>query len=261
MSEAYWIDTHCHMNEELYRDRLDEYMKRAWDWGVRKNIFICCDRQALEYSFRLKERYPYIELAFGYHPEDVDRITTGDIETLRTIAADPRILAIGEVGLDYYWRKDNAAAQQRLFILQIELANELNKPLLIHTRAASRDTFNLLKTYAHTNVLMHCFGESAELMREYLKLGYSMAFGGVVTFHNAKTPRENALSIPLDRLMIETDCPYMTPEPLRGKTNETAFVRYVGEFIAAQRGIPAQTLQRQLMDNYERFFHGQAKDQ
>ncbi|MBR0474425.1 MAG: TatD family hydrolase [Erysipelotrichaceae bacterium] len=252
--EKYWIDTHCHMNDETYRDNLDEYMQRAWDFGVHKNVFICMNRADLEYTFELQKKYPYIDIAYGYHPEDVDKISEDDLKYMEEIIRDERIIAIGEIGLDYYWDKTYKQEQKQLFVRQIEMANKVSKPILIHSRSAAQDTYDILKQNAKTKVLMHCFGESAEMMREYLKLGYYIAFGGVVTFKNAKAPKENATNVPLDRLMLETDCPYMTPVPFRGKTNETAYVKYVGEFIAEIRNIPTDELQLQLMENYRRFF-------
>ena len=250
----YWIDTHCHMNDEIYRDNLDEYMQRARNFGVGKSLFICMNRADLEYTFELQKKYPDIDIALGYHPEDADKITEQDLSYLEEVADDPRIIAIGEIGLDYYWDKTYKQQQIELFVRQIQLANRISKPILIHSRSAAQDTYDILKANANTRVLMHCFGESAEMMREYLKLGYYIAFGGVVTFKNARIPKENAASVPLDRLMLETDCPYMTPVPYRGKTNETAYVRYVGEYIAELRNIDKEQLQKQLMENYRRFF-------
>ncbi len=253
---SYWIDTHCHMNDEIYRDNLNEYMQRAKDNNVAKSLVICMNKEDLEYSFKMQEEYPNLDLAFGYHPEDADKVNDSWWQYLEDVISDERIIAIGEIGLDYYWDKSFKDKQIEMFIRQIELANKVNKPILIHSRSATQDTYDILKKYAKTNVLLHCFGESKEMMREYLKLGYYMAFGGVITFKNAKGPKENALNIPLDRLMIETDCPYMTPVPFRGKTNETAYVKYVGEFISENRNISIEDLQQQLIENYERFFSG-----
>ena len=255
MEKTYWIDTHCHMNDEIYKENLDEYMQRSLSFNVGRNMFICMNRVDLEYTFELKEKYPYIDIAFGYHPEDVRDITEEDLAYMEEIIKDPMIIAIGEIGLDYYWDKTFKEEQKQLFVRQIEMANRIGKPILIHSRSRAHDTYDILKQHARVKVLMHCFGESAEMMREYLKLGYYIAFGGVVTFKNARIPKENVISVPLDRLMLETDCPYMTPVPYRGKTNETAYVRFVGEFVCRERGIEEAALQQQLMDNYERFFN------
>ena len=254
MDKQYWIDTHCHMNDEIYRDNLDEYMQRSLRYNVGRNMVICMNREDLEYTFEMQKKYPFIDIAYGYHPEDADKITEEDLEYMESIIDDPRIIAVGEIGLDYYWDKTYKEEQKKLFIRQLEIANKVNKPVLIHSRSRVQDTYDILKKHAGVHVLMHCFGESYEMMQEYLKLGYYIAFGGVVTFKNARIPKENVIKVPLDRLMLETDCPYMTPVPFRGKTNETAYVRYVGEFVARERGIDESELQQQLMDNYKRFF-------
>ncbi len=253
---TYWIDTHCHMNEEGYRDSLDEYMTRAWENNVHKCIVIAMNKEELEYTFQMQEKYPFIDIAFGYHPEDAGKLEEGYLDILTAASKDDRVIAIGEIGLDYYWDKTFKQEQKDLFVQQIEIANKVNKPILIHSRSAAQDTYDILKEHAKTNVLLHCFGESYEMMQEYLKLGYYVAFGGAVTFKNSKVAKRNALEVPLDRLMIETDCPYMTPVPYRGKRNETAYVRYVGEFICELRKIPVEDLQQQLMDNFQRFFNG-----
>lgn len=254
MEKTYWIDTHSHMNDEIYREALDEYMQRSLQYNVGRNMVICMNRVDLEYTFEMQKKYPFIDIAYGYHPEDADKITEDDLAYMEEIITDPRIIAVGEIGLDYYWDKTYKEEQKKLFIRQLEIANKVRKPVLIHSRSRAQDTYDILKEHARIKVLMHCFGESAEMMREYLKLGYYIAFGGVVTFKNARIPKENVINVPLDRLMLETDCPYMTPVPFRGKTNETAYVRYVGEFVARERNITESELQRQLMDNYRRFF-------
>ena len=254
MEKTYWIDTHSHMNDEIYRETLDEYMQRALSYNVQRIMVICMNRSDLEYTFEMQKQYPFIDIAFGYHPEDAGLTSDEALDYMKEIINDPRIIAIGEIGLDYYWDKTFKEEQKQLFIKQIEMANEVRKPILIHSRSRAQDTFDILKEHARVKVLMHCFGESNEMMQEYLKLGYYIAFGGVVTFKNARIPKENVLSVPLDRLMLETDCPYMTPVPYRGKTNETAFVRFVGEFVCQYRGIEESVLQRQLIDNYQRFF-------
>ncbi|MBR0385097.1 MAG: TatD family hydrolase [Erysipelotrichaceae bacterium] len=252
--ENYWIDTHCHMNDEVYRDDLDSYMQRAWDSNVRKCLVICMNRPDLEYTFDMQKKYPWIDIAFGYHPEDATSITEQDLVYLEEIINDPRIIAVGEIGLDYYWDKTYKDRQIELFIRQLEIAGRAGKPVLIHSRSAARDTSDILLQHASTKVLMHCFGESEEMMQVYLKRGYYIAFGGVVTFKNSVTPKKNASEVPLDRLMLETDCPYMTPVPLRGKQNETAYVYYVGEYICQLRGLEEHALQQQLQENYRRFF-------
>lgn len=253
MNQHYWIDTHCHINDELYRKDLKEYLDRALELNVRKSLVICMNRADLLYTFEMQELYPQIDIAFGFHPEEADRITEEDLAYLEEIIQDKRILAIGEIGLDYYWDKRYKSEQINLFSRQIEIANRAHKPILVHSRSAARDTYDILSANAKTRVLMHCFGESYEMMQRYLKLGYYIAFGGVITFKNAVQPKENVRMIPLDRLMLETDCPYMTPVPFRGRQNETAYLKYVAEYVCELRSLTEEELQSQLMDNYRRF--------
>ncbi len=246
---SYWIDTHCHMNEELYRQDFDDYMQAARENNVLASNVICMHRQELEYTLGLKEKYPNLDITFGYFPEDLQHLNDQDMTYLEE--ACDGVQAIGEIGLDYYYTRETAEQQKEMFIRQIEIANRKNKPIMIHSRNAAQDTFDILKQHARTRVVMHCFSESTEMMREYLKLGYFISFAGVVTFKNARTPKENALECPLERMMIETDCPYLTPVPFRGKTNQTAYVRYTGEYIAQLKGISNEELQQQLIRNYD----------
>lgn len=253
MEALYWIDTHCHINDEVYRADFDTYVARALQMRVFKSLVVCMNREDLLWTLDKKFQYEHLDVAFGYHPEDADKITERDLEYMKEAVKDDRIVAIGEIGLDYYWDKTHAEKQKELFIRQLEIANEIGKPVLIHSRSAVQDTYDILKKYAKTKVLMHCFGESYEMMQEYLKLGYYIAFGGVVTFKNARNVQYNAQMCPLDRIMLETDCPYMTPVPYRGRQNETAFVRYVGEYIAQLKGISEEELQRNIIRNYREF--------
>ncbi|MBQ6655550.1 MAG: TatD family hydrolase [Erysipelotrichaceae bacterium] len=246
---SYWIDTHCHMNEEVYCEDFDGYMKLAGANNVRVSNIVCLNREDFEYTKQLKERYPNLDITFGYFPEDVHHLNDGDMDYLESVVDE--IIAVGEIGLDYYWNKEEKEKQKEMFICQIEVANRHNKPIMIHSRSAARDTYEILKQYARTKVIMHCFSESTEMMRQYLKLGYYISFPGVVTFKNAREPKENALECPLNRMMIETDCPYLTPVPFRGQRNQTAYVRYTGEYIAQLRGISVEELQDQLIRNYE----------
>lgn len=255
---SFWIDTHCHMNEDIYQDDLDSFLMHAKENNVLESIWVCCNYESYQRTLMLKEKYPNIKIALGYHPEDANN--DNDLSLLEEALKEKRLIALGEIGLDYYWVKDNKNKQKELFIKQIELANQYQVPILIHSRDASKDTYDILKQYAQTKVLMHCFSDSLEMMKEYLKLGYYIAFGGVVTFKNSKQPKENALNCPIDKLMIETDCPYMTPVPFRGQTNETAYVRYVGEYISQLKGIGNEQLQAQLMKNFETFFGVENED-
>lgn len=251
---SYWIDTHCHMTDDTYTAEFARYMQNAKDNNVLVSNIICLNRNDLERALEIKKQYPSCDISFGYFPEDADHITDEDLAYLEQVIQEGKIKGVGEIGLDYHYGKEFVEQQKALLIRQIEIANKYELPIMIHSREASQDTFNILKKYAKTKVLLHCYSDSLEMMREYLKLGYYISFSGVVTFKNAKSPKENALNCPLDKMMIETDCPYLTPVPFRGQTNETAYVKYTGEYIAKLRGISEENLQLQLMKNYESFW-------
>ncbi|MDO4378469.1 MAG: TatD family hydrolase [Erysipelotrichia bacterium] len=248
---SYWIDSHCHMNDKIFYDDFDGYMQRAQENNVLVSNLVCLNKQDLQLSYLLKEKYPRLDISFGYFPEDCLKVSAEDLNYLeKIISEDKRVKFLGEIGLDYHYGKENKEKQIELFIRQIEIANKYNKTIMIHTRDASEDTYNILEKYAKTKVLMHCFSESTEMLRRYLKLGYFISFSGVITFKNAQTPKENVLQCPLDRILTETDCPYLTPVPFRGKTNETSFVRYTGEYMAQLKGVNVEQLQQQIIENY-----------
>ena len=248
---TFWIDAHCHMNEECYRENFDEYMARAKENNVQISNVVCLNKEDYLYSCQLKERYPQLDISFGYFPEDLHHDNAQDMAYLESVADS--LMCIGEIGLDYYYSREHKAQQQEMFIRQIRLANKAGKPIMIHSRSAAQDTYDILKEYAKTPVMMHCFSESHEMMQRYLKLGYYISIGGVVTFKNAQSVKLNAQTCPLDNLLTETDCPYLTPVPLRGRQNETAYVHYTGEYIAQLRGISEAELQQAVMNNYFRY--------
>jgi TatD DNase family protein len=248
----YWIDSHCHMNDKRFLENFDEYMLRAKENNVLRSNLVCLNKEDLETSFALKERYPNLDISFGYFPQDCEWVSQKDLDYLEEkIASAKRIKMLGEIGLEYHYGKETREKQIGLFIKQIQIANKYDKTIMIHTREASEDTYAILKEYAKTKVLMHCFSESTQMMERFLKLGYYISFSGTVTFKNAVTPKENATVCPLDRILTETDCPYMAPTPHRGETNETAFVRFIGEYIASLKGISEQELQQHVINNYE----------
>jgi len=248
---SYWIDAHSHMNDECYRNDFESYMDNAMKNEVVRTNVICMNREDLLYTQILKMSHQNLDISFGYYPEDVNQITEEDLEFLDEVADTVSI--IGEIGLDYHNGKQDAEKQKELFIKQIEIANKHGLPIMIHSRDAAQDTFDILKKYAKTNVALHCYSDSLELMNEYLKLGYYISFTGVVTFKNANQPVINAKNCPLDRMLIETDCPYLTPVPYRGQQNETAYVKHTGEFIANLKNVDVELFKEQIAKNYGNF--------
>ena len=251
---TYWIDTQCHLGEDIYKDDFNSYIQKAKENDVAIINVICSSKEELMYMLEKQKQFPNLDISFGFYPQDAKDITQKDLDFLVFALEEyPQIKAIGEIGLDYYYTKEFADEQKELFIKQIEIANKYNKPIIIHSRSAAKDTYDTLKQYAKTNVLMHCYSDSLEMMREYQKLGYFISFTGVVTFKNANKVKINALNVELDKIMIETDSPYLTPTPFRGKDNQPAYVRYVGKYIAKLRDMDIEKLQLQLIDNYQRF--------
>lgn len=250
----YWIDSHCHLADDRYKENFDNYLQNAKENGVKIINVICSSKEELMYILEKQKQYPNLDISFGYYPQDAKNISNKDLEFLVFALENyPQIKAVGEIGLDYYYTKEFADKQKELFIKQIEIANKHNKPIIIHSRSAAKDTYDTLKEYARTNVLMHCYSDSLEMMREYQKLGYFISFTGVVTFKNANKVKTNAINVDLDKIMIETDSPYLTPVPFRGKDNQPSYVKYVGEYIANLRDMEIETLQEHLMDNYQRY--------
>lgn len=255
MGEQYWLDSHAHLSDDKLYDRLDDVIKLCNENKVNKILTICLTFEELERAFLIKEKYAQIDIAMGLFPTDYHLFTEENWQKLKEISMDERIVAIGEMGLDYYWEKDEEkrALQRANLIRQIEIAKEANKPILIHSRDAAKDTIDLLKKVNHYGV-MHCYSYSQEMAKEFIKLGYTLSLAGPVTFKNAKEPKEVAKLVPLDKLLIETDSPYLTPEPHRGCENEPGYVKHVGEYICELRGIPATELQEAINNNYDKLF-------
>lgn len=250
-----WIDTHCHITDSIFESELDDLMARCKENQVVRLLNVATDISQAIKSREYAQKYSNIDLAVGFHPEDADKITDKEYADLESELQSGKYIALGEIGLDYYWHNDNKDQQKELFIRQIELANKYNLPVLIHTRDAMQDTFDILKEHRVTRGgILHCYGGSLEMAKEYIKLGYMIAFGGVVTFKNSVTPKEVSKALPLEVLLTETDCPYMTPVPYRGKRNEPMYVRYTGEYIAQLKEITNEKLQKAVIENYQRLF-------
>jgi TatD DNase family protein len=251
-----YIDTHTHlMCDELFENAI-QILDELETHHVTNILVICLSFIEYERAKSLKVNYPFIDIAYGIHPESANDYTSSDYQTLLKICEERQIVAIGEIGLDYYWVKDNKQQQQELFIRQLQLAAQYNLPVIIHCRDASEDTFQLLSANdVPKKGIMHCFSGSVEMMERFVKLGYSISLAGVVTFKNAKVSKEVAIRTPLDFLFYETDSPYLTPEPFRGKQNDPRLVGYVARYIANLRDISEEQLSQQIVNNYQAMFH------
>lgn len=249
-----WLDSHTHIIDDKFLDP-QEVIQQARKHQVEQLLIVCLTFTEFQKAKQITD--DKIDLALGIFPTDYHLQTAEHWERLTKLAEDPKVVAIGEIGLDYYWEQDEQKKlqQQTWFIKQLELAKQLNKPVIIHSRDAFLDTFNILQEHLPQGV-MHCYSYSYEAAKRLLDLGLYISLAGPVTFKQAKTPKDVALNVPLDRLLIETDCPYLAPEPVRGKRNEPANVRYIGEYIAQLKGISNEKLQEQLQGNYQRLFKG-----
>lgn len=235
------IDTHCHLASEAYAADLDEVLQRAWEAGLSHIVAIGESREAARAVVELARRESRVSATAGVHPHDA--AGWGDVAAgwIAAMLADPEVVAAGEMGLDYHYDHSPRPAQQEAFRAQLALAADAGKPVIIHAREADRDVAAVLRADARTPVVLHSFSSGPELLRAGLDLGHYLSFSGMVTFRNWALD-EAVRAVPLDRILVETDGPYLAPIPNRGKRNEPAFVRYTAERIAAVRGIDAGEL-------------------
>ena len=223
-------DTHAHIYDEKFRDDFDEIMDRINN-ELDFVVSIGYDMESSEKSIALSEKYEKIYSVIGFHPTEIKKYSEEAEKKLEELAKNSKVTAIGEIGLDYYWMEDPKEKQMEIFRLQMELARRVKLPVVIHTRDAIEDTVKILEEYKDLGGIMHCYPGSYETAKKLMDR-YYFGIGGVVTFKNNKVTKETVKKLPLERIVIETDCPYLTPEPFRGKRNEPAYVKYVAEKIA-----------------------------
>lgn len=253
--ESYLIDTHSHIDMSDFED-LDAVIANAKIFGVEKIIIPSVDRTSFEKVIEIANKYEGVYCALGIHPTEAQNIRGDDFENILERASNKKVVAIGECGLDYYWDKNFVNEQKKVFLKQIEIAKNLKKALIVHDREAHKDTFDMLTNNIKDEipVIMHCFSGSFEFAKECVKKGFYIALGGVVTFKNAKKVHEIAQNIPLEHLLLETDAPYLTPVPYRGKRNEPAYVKFVAEEIASLRGISLEEVAQTTTQNARKVF-------
>lgn len=224
------FDSHCHLDDEKFNEDRAETIARLREGGVERCCCVGSDLPSSRRCIALAEQYDFIYAAAGVHPHEAKDAPPDYIDTLRDMLRHPRVVALGEIGLDYYYDLSPRDVQKRVLLEQLDLAEELDVPVIFHIRDAHGDMYDLLRSRSHLPAgVIHCCSASAELVREYLKMGFYISFAGPVTFKKAASVVSASQAVPLDRLLIETDSPYLTPVPLRGRRNEPAFVRYVLE--------------------------------
>jgi len=235
------FDTHAHYDDEQFDVDRENLLREIFSAGIGNIVNVGASMVTSRQSIALAKAYPEIYAAVGVHPSDIDCLNEEAYKELREMAAQEKVVAIGEIGLDYYWDKEPEvqAAQREAFKRQLALAREVKLPIIVHSRDAAKDTMDILAAEepVENPGIIHCYSYSVEQAREYVKMGYYIGVGGVVTFKNAKALKQVVEEIPLERIVIETDCPYLTPEPNRGKRNASLYLPYVVEKIAEIKGL------------------------
>jgi TatD DNase family protein len=252
------VDSHCHLDRldlTHHNGSLDSALQAARALGVEHMLCVSIDLDNFKNVLDIAQRYDNVHASVGIHPTEILAVEPS-VSTLAELAQDKKIVAIGETGLDYYRSEGDVEWQRQRFRNHIQAAKTVNKPLIIHTRQARADTINIMREEGADNVggVMHCFTEDWDTAKKAMDLGFYISFSGIVTFANAKELKDLATKIPLDRMLIETDSPYLAPVPFRGKSNEPAYVRYVAEHIAELRNVPWTTIAEKTTENYFKLF-------
>ncbi|MBD5158663.1 MAG: TatD family hydrolase [Ruminococcus sp.] len=236
------FDTHAHYTDSSFDTDRTELLSAFQEKGVRYIMLASTCSEDIQGNSELSRKYDYIYTSAGFHPENIDGLPDNYIDIVRNaFSENPKTLAVGEIGLDYHYDGYDREKQIEVFEKQVILANELGKPVIVHSRDATEDTLDILKKYRPSGV-MHCFSGSAETAKEILKLGMYIGFTGVITFRNARKAIKALETVPLEKLVLETDCPYMSPEPLRGKRSESTMIEYTAKKASEIKGIPVQEL-------------------
>ena len=249
------FDTHAHYDDERFDGDREALLAGMPEKNVGLIVNPGCDISSSRTAVALAESFDFVYAAVGIHPENCGDFEPGMIDLLRQMAKNPRVVAIGEIGLDYYWAENPPRElQQEVLRRQLRLAEELGLPVIIHDRDAHGDTLEIVREFPRVRGVFHCFAGSVEMARELIKMGWMLSFNGAVTFKNAKRAPEVIAEVPLEKLMIETDAPYLTPVPHRGERNDSSYVRLVAEKIAQIKGLTPEEVEKATWENGRRFF-------
>ncbi len=249
------FDTHAHYDSRQFDADRDQVLSALPGQGVGLVVNPGCDLDSSRRAIGIAERYPFVYAAVGVHPEDCAGWQDTDVDELRSLAAHPKVVAIGEIGLDYYWKENPPREfQQRVFRAQLALARELDLPVIVHDREAHADSLAVVRAFPRVRGVFHCFSGSAEMAKELVGLGWMISFTGALTYKNARKAVEAAQAVPLDRIMIETDSPYMAPVPCRGERCHSGLARHTCERLAELRGISPEECARITFENGTEFY-------
>lgn len=249
------FDSHAHYDSSQFHEDREELLNSMKENGVGTILNSGASWKSVTEVVELAEKYPFIYAAVGLHPDEVGDLSEERFEFLKKQCQHEKVVAVGEIGLDYYWDNESHEVQKEWFVRQLNLARELDLPVIIHSREAAEDTLNIMKDHGNgLRGVIHCFSYSKELAEEYIKMGFHIGIGGVVTFKNGKKLKEIATSIPLERILLETDCPYLAPEPHRGKRNSSLYIPHIAQEIADLRGITYEEVVAQTEMNARNLF-------
>lgn len=250
------FDTHAHYDDEAFENDRETLLSGMRDADVEYIVNVGASMASSERSVALAEKYPFVYAAVGVHPDEVGELNEENFARLKAWTNHEKVKAVGEIGLDYYWDKEKHDLQKQWFLRQMELAAECKLPVIIHSREAAKDTLDLVTAAKPLGLsgIIHCYSYSVEQAREYLNLGYYIGIGGVLTFKNAKKLKEVAEYVPLSKIVLETDCPYLAPVPFRGKRNDSAKIRYVAEELAAIKQLPVEEVIRITNENGRKLY-------
>ena len=252
-----YFDTHAHYYDRAFDADRDDVLAALPAAGVDLALCPGCDLESSRQSVALAEQYPHLYAAVGFHPENLEGARLSDLAEIEAMAAHPRVKAIGEIGLDYYWEKDpdRRRIQRGFFSAQLSLAEQLDLPAIVHDREAHRDSLDMVRAHPNARGVFHCYSGGVEDAKTLVIMGWMVSFTGVITFKNARRALEVIQWLPMDRIMIETDAPYMAPEPYRGRRNDSRYVFRMAEAIAQVKGLTAEEVGRITTENGKRFFN------
>ena len=249
------FDTHAHYNDEKFSEDREQIIKQTYEAGVTKFVCAGYNVSSSEEAVKIANEHNYIYSICGISPNDLEDYSKENLGKIRKLAKKTKNVAIGEIGLDYYWNKENKDLQKQAFIDQIEIANELNLPIVIHSRDAVQDTIDILKeNKVNKKGIFHCCQLNKFLVEEAIKLGFYISFAGPVTFKNSKNAEEIVKMVPIDRILIETDSPYLSPEPVRGTRNDSRNIKYIAQKIAQIKNMPIENIAEQIQKNAKTIF-------
>ena len=251
------FESHAHYDDEAFDEDREELLSSLQEKGIEYVINVGASLKSTASTVELIKRYPFIYGAAGVHPSETAELNEENFKSLEEQCKQLKIVAVGEIGLDYYWEQPEHETQKIWFERQLELARNINKPVIIHSRDAAKDTYDIMCAHKAEEIggVVHCYSYSAEMAQDYVKMGFYIGIGGVVTFKNGKKMKEVVEAVPLDRILLETDSPYLAPEPNRGKRNTSLNIPYIAEQIAAIKGVPYEEVVAVTNANARKLFH------